>query len=310
MINSIRIYAAGSVANVSCGFDCLGYSIENPGDIIEITQNDTGKIELSMTGIEYHKISTNPEKNTAGKAVLSLLSSLNLQHGFNIKIEKGIPPGSGIGSSASSAVGAVYGVNQLLGNPINQEELLIHAMSGEAVASGGFHADNVAPSLYGGMVLIRNYEPLDILQIPIPKKLWSTVILPEYEVNTRDAREMLPNRVSLKSAVEQAGNLSGFTLGFVNSDYGLISRSMEDHFAEPIRKELIPGFKKVKNSALDNGAIGCGISGSGPSMFAFTTNKETANKVAYEMQIAFKKSGLNSKFYVSQINQKTPQILD
>lgn len=310
MSNSIRIYATGSVANVSCGFDCLGYSIENPGDILEISQNDSGEIELSMIGFESQKISTNPEKNTAGKAVLSLLSALNLNHGFHIKIKKGIPPGSGIGSSASSAVGAVYGVNQLLGNPLNQEEVLVHAMAGEAVATGGFHADNVAPSLYGGMVLIRDYEPLDIIQIPVPEKLWSTVILPEYEVNTRDAREMLPNRISLKLAVGQAGNLSGFTLGFVNSDFDLISRSMEDLFAEPVRKELIPGFKSVKNSALDNGAIGCGISGSGPSMFAFSTNEDIANKVAKEMQNAFKKSGLNSKSYVSQINQKPPQILD
>lgn len=310
MANSIKVYATGSVANVSCGFDCLGYSIENPGDEIEIHQNATGKIEILMSGINAEKISTNPENNTAGKAIISMLSALNQDVGISIHIKKGIPPGSGIGSSASSAVGAVFGVNKLLGNPFIQEELIIHAMAGEAVASGGFHADNVAPSLYGGMVLIRSYEPLDIIQIPLPDKLWSTVILPEYVVNTRDARDMLPNSVSLKSAVEQAGNLAGFTLGFVNSDYDLISRSMDDLFAEPVRKELIPGFKSVKDSALSNGAIGCGISGSGPSMFAFSLDKETAIKVAEGMQDAFKKSGLNSKIYISKINQNPPQILD
>jgi homoserine kinase len=310
MANSIKVYATGSVANVSCGFDCLGYSIENPGDEIEIYQNNSGKIEISMSGIQAEKISTIPENNTAGKAIISMLSELNKDVGFTVHIKKGIPPGSGIGSSASSAVGAIFGVNQLLGNPLNPNELIIHAMAGEAVASGGFHADNVAPSLFGGMVLIRNYEPLDIIQIPIPGKLWSTVILPEYVVNTRDARDMLPNSVSLKLAVEQAGNLAGFTLGFANSDYDLISRSMEDLFAEPVRKELIPGFKRVKSSALENGAIGCGISGSGPSMFAFSIDKESAMKIAEGMQDSFKKSGLNSKTYVSKINQNPPQILD
>lgn len=310
MSNSIKIKATGSVANVSCGFDCLGYSLDNPADILEITQNNSSKINISMTGLGIENIPLIPEKNTAGKAVSSLLSSLNLKTGFTIKINKGIPPGSGIGSSASSAVGAVYGVNQLLGSPLTSRELLVHSMAGEAVASGGFHADNVAPSLLGGMILIRSYEPLDIIQIPIPVKLWSTVILPDYTVNTRDAREMLPNRVALKSAVNQAGNLAGFILGFVNSDFNLISRSMEDLFAEPVRQTLIPGFNRVKISALENGAIGCGISGSGPSIFAFSNEKEIANKIGIGMENAFSKEGLSSKVYISKINQNEPRILD
>lgn len=310
MNNSIKIRATGSVANVSCGFDCLGYSISDPADILEITQNNSGEINISMNGIGFENIPTIPKKNTAGKAVISLLSALDLDVGFLIKIDKGIPPGSGIGSSASSAVGAVFGVNQLLGSPLNPNELLVHAMAGEAVASGGFHADNVAPSLLGGMVLIRSYEPLDIIQIPIPENLWSTVLLPDYTVNTRDAREMLPNRVSLKSAVDQAGNLAGFTLGFVNSDFALISRSMEDLFAEPVRQELIPGYKSVKKSALDIGAIGCGISGSGPAMFAFSIDQETAEDVGDVMKNAFLKAGLSSQIYISTINQNKPEILD
>jgi len=308
--NSIKIKATGSVANVSCGFDCLGYSLDNPADILEITQNNSTKINISMTGLGIVNIPLIPEKNTAGKAVISLLSSLNLKTGFSIKINKGIPPGSGIGSSASSAVGAVYGVNQLLGSPLTSRELLVHSMAGEAVASGGFHADNVAPSLLGGMILIRSYEPLDIIQIPIPEKLWSTVILPDYIVNTRDAREMLPNRVALKSAVNQAGNLAGFILGFVNSDFNLVSRSMKDFFAEPVRQTLIPGFNRVKNSALENGAIGCGISGSGPSIFTFSNEKEIANKIGIGMEKAFSKEGLSSKVYISKINQNEPRILD
>jgi len=308
--NSIKIRATGSVANVSCGFDCLGYSIENPADILEITLTDSPQIIISLEGLGIENIPTIPENNTAGKAVISLLSSLNLKTGFSIKIDKGIPPGSGIGSSASSAVGAVYGVNQLLGKPLTLNELLLHAMAGEAVASGGFHADNVAPSLLGGMVLIRSYEPLDIIQIPIPENLWSTVILPDYTVNTKNARKMLPQNVALKSAVKQAGNLAGFTLGFMNSDFDLISRSMEDLYAEPFRQELIPGYKSVKKSAMEYGAIGCGISGSGPSMFAFSKNKKTAEMIGIEMKKSFKNVELQSRIYISKINQNEPKVLD
>jgi len=308
--NSIKIKASGSVANVSCGFDCLGYSLDSPADILEITKNNSSKINISMTGLGIENIPQIPKKNTAGKAIISLLSKLNINQGFNVKIEKGIPPGSGIGSSASSAVGAVYGVNQLLDNPLTSRELLVHSMAGEAVASGGFHADNVAPSLLGGMILIRSYKPLDIIQIPIPEKLWSTVILPNYTINTKDARKMLPDQVALKSAVNQTGNLAGFILGFVNSDFNLISRSMKDLFAEPVRQTLIPGFKRIKNSALENGAIGCGISGSGPSIFAFSNEKEIANKIGIGMKNAFSKEGLSSKVYISKINQNEPRILD
>ena len=239
-----------------------------------------------------------------------MLSFLEITSGFDVHIKKGIPPGSGIGSSACSAVGVVFALNQILGNPLKEEEMLFHAMVGEAVASGGFHADNIAPSLYGGLVLIRNYEPLDIISIPAPKHLWSTVILPEYMVNTRDAREILPKHVLLKTAVQQAGNLAGFTLGCVKSDFDLIGKSMEDLFAEPFRKKLIPGYKKVKDSALENGAIGCGISGSGPSIFALSTSQEIAELVAKGMQLSFKKSGLESKSYVSKINKNKPQILN
>jgi homoserine kinase len=310
MSNSIKIRATGSVANVSCGFDCLGYSLENPADILEITQTDSDELLITMDGIGSESIPTIPEKNTAGKAVISLLSSLNLKTGFSIKIIKGIPPGSGIGSSASSAVGAVYGVNQLLGEPLSSNELLVHAMAGEAVASRGFHADNIAPSLLGGMILIRSYDPLDIIQIPTPENLWSTVVLPDYTVNTKTARDILPNHVTLKSAIKQAGNLSGFILGLVNSDFDLISRSMEDVFAEPVRHALIPGFKRVKNSALENGAIGCGISGSGPSIFAFSNEKDSAEKIGVKMRNAFNKEGLSSKIYTSKINQNEPIILD
>ena len=298
------------MANVSCGFDCLGYAIADPNDIVTIKKSDNPEISISIAGYGKEVIPTLAENNTAGLAVKSLLTALDIQTGFSIHIEKGIPPGSGMGSSAASATAAVEGINQILGLPLKQEDLLVHAMAGEVASAGVFHGDNVAPSLLGGMTLIRSSEPLDILQIPVPEDLWSTVIQVDYTVNTKDAREMLPRSVALKSAINQAGNLAGFTLGMVNSDFDLISRSMEDLFAEPVRQELIPGYKRVKSSAMENGAIGCGISGSGPAMFAFSKSQKDAETIGNSMVDAFHNAGLISRSYISLIHLSGPEILD
>ena len=310
MKDQIRIKAGASVANVSCGFDCLGYAIADPNDIVTIKKSDNPEISISIAGYGKEVIPTLAENNTAGLAVKSLLTALDIQTGFSIHIEKGIPPGSGMGSSAASATAAVEGINQILGLPLKQEDLLVHAMAGEVASAGVFHGDNVAPSLLGGMTLIRSSEPLDILQIPVPEDLWSTVIQVDYTVNTKDAREMLPRSVALKSAINQAGNLAGFTLGMVNSDFDLISRSMEDLFAEPVRQELIPGYKRVKSSAMENGAIGCGISGSGPAMFAFSKSPKDAETIGNSMVDAFHNAGLISRSYISLIHLSGPEILD
>ena len=307
---SIRVRATASVANVSCGFDCIGYAIGEPSDDLTIETQEKPGIEIVMSGIKADSIPTAAEKNTAGKAILSFLNTIDSQQGFKIKIKKGIPPGSGIGSSAASAAAAVVGVNELLNKPLENSELLVHGMAGEAVASGGFHADNIAPALFGGIILIRSYEPLDILNFPVPKSLFSTAVLPDFIVNTIDARRMLPKRVPLKSAVEQAGNLAGFTLGLHESDFDLLGRSMVDLFAEPIRAELIPGYLSVRQSAMDAGAIGCGISGSGPALFALSDSLEIAKQIGATMVDAFKKAGLKSTAYNTPIHTKPPEILD
>ena len=267
-------------------------------------------IDISLSGPKSDSISTIAEKNTAGKAILSLLNTIASDQGFMVKIKKGIPPGSGIGSSAASAAAAVVGANELLGKPLELNDLLVHGMAGEAVASGGFHADNIAPSLFGGIILIRSYEPLDILNLPVPKSLFSTAVLPDFVVNTRDARRMLPKQVPLNSAVEQAGNLAGFTLGLHKNDFDLLGRSMVDLFAEPIRAELIPGYHGVRNAAMDAGAIGSGISGSGPSLFALSDSKEKAESIGKAMVKAFKKVGLKSRAFSSPIHTEPPKILD
>ncbi|HJM33189.1 MAG: homoserine kinase [Candidatus Marinimicrobia bacterium] len=307
---SIRVRATASVANVSCGFDCIGYAIAEPSDDLTIETQEKPGIEIVMSGIKADSIPTAAENNTAGKAILSFLNTVDSQQGFKIKIKKGIPPGSGIGSSAASAAAALVGVNELLGNPFNLNDLLVHGMAGEAVASGSFHADNIAPALLGGMILIRSYDPLDILQLPIPDNLFSTAILPDFTVNTKDARRMLPKRVPLKSAVEQAGNLAGFTLGLHEADFDLLGRSMVDLFAEPVRAELIPGYHIVQQAAMDTGAIGCGISGSGPALFALSDSEEISRKVGIAMVESFRKNGLNSIAYPSPIHRKPPEILD
>ena len=307
---SIRVRATASVANVSCGFDCIGYAIGEPSDDLTIETQEKPGIEIVMSGIKADSIPTAAEKNTAGKAILSFLNTIESHQGFKIKIKKGIPPGSGIGSSAASAAAAVVGLNELLGNPFELNDLLVHGMAGEAVASGGFHADNIAPALFGGIILIRSYEPLDILNLPVPKKLFSTAVLPDFIVNTLDARRMLPKRVPLKSAVEQAGNLAGFTLGLHESDFDLLGRSMVDLFAEPFRAELIPGYPSVRQSAMDAGAIGCGISGSGPALFALSDSLEIAEQIGITMVDAFKKAGLKSIAYSTPIHTKPPEILD
>ena len=307
---SIKVQATASVANVSCGFDCIGYAISDPSDLLTIEKQNKPGVEITISGSKTDSIPTKSEKNTAGKAILSLLNALKCDQGFKVHIEKGIPPGSGLGSSAASAAAAVIGVNELLDNPFELDDLLIHGMAGEAVASGGFHADNIAPALFGGMILILSYDPLDILQLSVPEKLISTTVLPEFTINTLEARNMLPERVPLTSAVEQAGNLAGFILGLHKNDFDLMGRSMVDLFAEPVRAELIPGYYAVQKAAMNSGAIGCGISGSGPALFALSDAKEKAKNISLSMVDAFRKNGLKSTAYTSFIHTYPPQILD
>ena len=311
MINkSIRVNATASVANVSCGFDCLGFSIKGPSDVIRIEEKKTAGIEIIVTGKKCNDIPLDPKKNTAGKALLSFLNEVSEEPKYKIHIEKGIPPGSGLGSSAASAVSSVFGINALLDYPLNDHELLVHAMEGESAASGSLHADNVAPALFGGIILVRSYNPLDTISLPVPKNLFCTAVLPDVAVNTFEARKILPENITLGSAVEQSSNLAGFIAGLYEEDYELIGKSMIDLFAEPHRSKLIPHYKKLKNSALESGAIGCGISGSGPSIFALSKSEEIAKNIGENFCNSYNKYGINSISYHSKINLDPPKILD
>ncbi|GAB3937214.1 homoserine kinase [Larkinella terrae] len=249
------------------------------------------------------------ERNTAGIAIQTYLKHIESDQGLDVILHKKMPLGSGLGSSAASAVAGVFAINELLGRPLKQIDLLPFAMEGERLACGSAHADNVAPSLMGGFVVIRSYNPLDIITINTPAQLFATIVHPEIEVNTKDARHILKNEVSMKNTIIQMGNVAGLIAGLMKPDYDLIGRSMVDVIIEPIRAILIPEFSEVKQAALDAGALGCSISGSGPSMFALSRDQDTALRVGASMQAAFQAVGIGSELYVSGINQEGPRVL-
>lgn len=306
-MEKIKLFCPATIANVSCGFDVLGLCLEEVGDIMTIRKVDATGVSISK--IEGQELPLEPTKNVAGVAVLALLEKINIKFGFDIEIQKNIKPGSGIGSSAASSSAAVFGVNELLGNPFSKLELVRFAMEGEALASGIAHADNVAPAIFGGFTLVRSYDPLDIIKIPTPKELYATVIHPQIEVKTKDARAILKESVSLKKAIIQWGNVGGLISGLYTEDYDLIGRSLHDEIIEPHRALLIPGFDLIKKAALDAGALGSGISGSGPSIFALSKGAEKAKIVAEAMRKTVDSLHIINEVHVSKINTKGIKIL-
>lgn len=314
MDKKIRVFAPATVANVACGFDIMGFAIEHPGDIVEMTFTERKGVVISKIIGDEGKLPLETDKNTVGIVVKYLLEQVNAQHGVKIVLYKQMPLGSGLGSSAASAVASLYAANELLARyepekALKREALLPFAMEGERLACGSAHADNVAPALMGGFVLIRSYDPLDVVSIPTPDSLRATVIHPHVEVQTRDARSILRKQISLKDAIVQWGNTAGLVAGLWQCDFDLIGRSMQDVIIEPIRSILIPGFDAVKASAMHAGALGCGISGSGPSIFAISRNQEIAVEVGRKMQNAFGALNIDSEVYVSPINRQGPRIV-
>jgi len=308
IMEQIKIFSPATIANVSCGFDVLGLALDTIGDIMIIRK--VAKKGISITKISPQNLPLETHKNVAGVAALALLSEIYSDFGFEIEIEKRIKPGSGIGSSAASSAGAVWAINELLGKPFNSTDLVRFAMEGERLATGVAHADNVAPALFGGFTLVRSYSPLDVISIPTPNELYVTVIHPQIEVKTADAREILKTTVPLKDAIKQWGNVGGLISGLYTQDYNLIGRSLEDFIIEPIRSILIPAFDSVKQQSLNAGALGCGISGSGPSIFALSKGEETAKKVAKVMKSVYDKVGIEYDIHVSKINKQGIKILE
>lgn len=295
----VKVKAPGTVANFVCGFDVLGMCLNDPFDEMELRLLPQKKVLIRSA--DGYPLPEDPAQNTAGAPLLQMLQELGKDIGFEVLIYKNIKPGSGLGSSAASAAGAVVGANHLLGNPFNKTDLVRFAMAGEKVASGVKHADNVAPCIYGGVTLIRAVFPLDIISLQYPQ-LYVTVVHPKIEVRTADARQILRKEVLLKDAIKQWGNIAGLVAGLLQGDYDLISRSLEDHIIEPARSVLIPGFAAVKKKGQEMGALGGGISGSGPSLFMISKEHATALKVQACMEEIYAGTGLEYSTYVSSIN--------
>ncbi|OYQ31934.1 homoserine kinase [Flavobacterium cyanobacteriorum] len=296
----VKIFCPATVANVSCGFDVLGLCLDTAGDemLVERTMQPGVRIK-EITGAN---LPLDTAQNVAGVAATALVEKLHPPYGFDITIHKKIKAGSGLGSSAASAAGAVFAVNHLVGNPLTPKELVHYAMQGEKLASGAAHADNVAPALLGGFTLVRSYEPLDIIEIPAPENLYVAIIHPHIEVRTKDARAVLKDRIDFKKAVIQTANLAGLISGLYTADFDLIGRSLHDVLVEPLRAHLIPHFSFIKKAALDAGALGAGISGSGPSVFALAKGNEAAGKAAGAMAQVLEGTGIDYEIHVSNIN--------
>jgi homoserine kinase len=298
-MNEITVFAPATVSNVVCGFDCLGFALHQPCD--EMTVRLTNEKSIKIRHSDDFGLPEETEKNVAGVALSALLDEVEEAIGFEVEITKKIKPGSGIGSSSASATGAVVAANKLLNDRFSLDELAEFALAGEFIASQGRHADNVAPCLYGGFVLVRAVNPLDVVRLEFPK-IFATVIHPQIEIKTSKAREILPKDVPLKAAVNQWSNLGAFVSALSKGDYDLISRSLQDFIVEPVRKSLIPHFDELKTASLESGALGGGISGSGPSVFMLSETVETAQTVEKSMREIYARTDIDFNIYVSEIN--------
>ena len=301
-MNSIKVFSPASVSNVCCGFDVLGFSIAGLGDELIITESDSNKVNIIK--VNGYEVPLSAKNNTASIAAQSLLDFLNIKSGFDIEINKNIKPGSGIGSSAASAVGAVYGINELLGSPLKKQELLKFAMQGEFVSSKTAPADNVASSLYGGLILVNNRENYNVIQLPVPKNLYAVIHHPLLEIKTSDSRDVLPKSVDLKIASEQLASIGGFVHSLHTADFDLMRLILKDYLVENYRTEYVPFFKELKNISESNKAICCSISGSGPSVFSLVKNYNEAIKLKSKYDEIYVKNSVEFNSYITGLNSK------
>lgn len=309
MSNSISVFAPASIGNVGCGFDVLGLCLENPGDEIEIWKTETPGVKIeSITG-DNGILSLDADKNTAAIPMIHFLKNVPQTHGVAFKLHKKMPFGSGLGSSAASAVAGAFAINALFGEPLSREALLPLALEGEKFASKSVHADNVAPSLLGGLVLARGNEPFEVIKLESPKELRIVLIYPHVEINTSEARKIIPHEIPLKKAIYQWGNVAALVAGMAKSDFGLIGRSIEDVIIEPHRAQLIPHFFEMRTAAMEAGALGFSISGSGPTCFALTHNVFLAEQIAAAMGKVLADKKIKFTIFQSKVNTVGPKII-
>jgi len=307
MPDSVLVHSPATLSNLGCGFDVLGLALAAPYDTIRVARSTMPGVRI--THLDAYNLPTDPARNVAGVALLELLKAAPEAIGFDVEITKGIMPGSGVGSSSASAVGAVVGANALLNNRFSKLQLIDFAMAGEALASGARHADNIAPAMFGGFTVVRALEPLvDIVALPAPP-LWVAVVHPQIEVKTSDARRVLPAAVPLGLAVRQWANVAGLVAGFLTADYALIGRSLDDYIVEPARAALIPGLAEARRRARAAGALGGGISGSGPSIFMLNQDEATATAVGAALGTVFAELGIAFNIYVGPVATEGARVV-
>ncbi len=310
MKKEIKVFAPASVTNVSCGFDILGFAIDFPGDELKLKIKDKPGVSISKITGDNGRLPIDPLKNTAGVSLISMVEHIGFNKGIDIEIHKKIALGSGLGSSATSAVASVFALNEILERPLSRKELLPFALEGEKLTCGGTpHADNVSACLMGGFIIVRSIDPLDVIPINVSANLYCTILHPHLEINTADTRKILRNNILLADATKQWGNVAGLVAGLMSGDYDLIGRSLHDVIIEPIRGMLIPGFNEIKNAAINSGALGCSISGSGPSVFAFSKTKPAAKNVGDTMKKVLSQMDIDADIYISKINKQGPKVI-
>lgn len=309
MSDRVRVFAPASIGNVGCGFDALGLCLEAPGDELEAWITDEPGVRINDVTGDDGNLSRNATENTAGIAIQSFLDTTGQEKGITFDLHKKMPFGSGLGSSAASAVAGAFAANELFGRPLTKNQLIVHALAGEKFASKSAHADNVAPSLMGGFVLARGEEPFDIVKMPTAAELRIVLIYPHVEINTSEARGIIPAEVPLKKAITQWGNVAGLVAGMMQNDFELIGRSLEDVIIEPHRSKLIPGFDEMRAAAMESGALGFSISGSGPTCFALTYNEHLAQAIGEAVSQVMKEKDIGFTLYHSLVNETGPKIL-
>jgi homoserine kinase len=314
MTSRLRVFAPATIANLGPGFDVLGLALERPGDVVEGEVASRPGVEIVQVTGDGGALGTDPDRNVVGRAAADVLRRAEGERpvrGLRLWLHKQMPLASGLGSSGASSVAGAYAANELLGRPLTTAELLLSAMEGERAAAGSPHADNVAPSLIGGVVLIRSYEPLEIVSLPIPGALWIAVAHPHIELSTSEARAVVrAHRFAVADAVANLGNLGAFVAALHSGDLALLGRSVEDALVEPLRAPLIPGFAQVKAAARGAGGLGCSIAGAGPSVFAFCADEAAAGRVGAAMCTAFRAAtGRDCDVYVSRINPEGARVV-
>ncbi len=304
----IKVFAPASIANLGCGFDIMGMALDEVGDVLEMTLDEDGK-GISIVNETDVPLPADPEDNVITPVLRKFFALTGKTGRVDVRVLKKIFPGSGIGSSAASSAAAAFGINELFGAPLGEEDVVVCAMEGENLASGGYHADNAAPAVMGGITLIRGYEPLDIIKLPVPGNLYCPVIHPHLTVSTKQARSILPKEIPMHTAVTQWGNVGGLVAGLCSGNIELVGRSMRDAVAEPFRKQFIPGFDELRAKLLGAGALAMNISGSGPSVFALASRSDIAQRVGAIMERHFAQQGILSETYVVKVSNKGARLI-